>query len=685
MRRIHCALALGLLAFAPACFSFECPALAPPTAGRILNIPTLDLTAQSEAWVTLHVRQDIRDPQNVLADRLCYVSDDTGAGLANPVLRVRQGQRLNVTLTNDIGVPDRTAQFQSIGAADAGASPSTTSAPASSAPAPASPTPMMAAPSTATSPPSGPPLTLVQGMAMPGEGITNLHTHGFHVPPTQDTAIVPCLSSKAPPPAGCTRSYAYSYDIPLDQPPGLDWYHPHRHGESQPQVMLGLTGAIVITPQPGTESRYGEAAALPDTVLVVRDHWNVVTSPSGTAVVAPATRAIAARESQRRFGAGGSPDLNKAPLGDPRVDAALGPQIVACTPGSTTSQRTVISVNNQLLRDGLDTATAPTLSIERRTLVRLLNSSANTYVLPRLRLSDSTGVRQHAIPMLVLARDGNPVGEPFGTTNPRYFSPENAFLVPPAGRLEFIVDPPGRGQRLFLDSDAVPTGCAGDGVPARRIAEIRSTGDNPPLIEAGTLPGAAAVSESQRVAAPAVAPKLIRRFAFSEASRGNTDETEFYITQVANQIPGQPEQLLPATITPFCMPGMNEMPGMPCTPQETVVTLDRDEAVRYEDWIVENYTNELHAFHIHQMAFQVLQVDGDVAIGGSDVGARLDTVNVPAAKENADGTPGAPGRVRLRLAFKPYMAGTDFVFHCHLLEHEDNGMMGLIKVQLASP
>jgi len=55
---------------------------------------------------------------------------------------------------------------------------------------------------------------------------------------------------------------------------------------------------------------------------------------------------------------------------------------------------------------------------------------------------------------------------------------------------------------------------------------------------------------------------------------------------------------------------------------------------------------------------------------------------VPAAPLIGDvqtGYPGAPGFVRLRMTFTTADVG-EFVFHCHILEHEDNGMMGKIRV-----
>jgi FtsP/CotA-like multicopper oxidase with cupredoxin domain len=91
-----------------------------------------------------------------------------------------------------------------------------------------------------------------------------------------------------------------------------------------------------------------------------------------------------------------------------------------------------------------------------------------------------------------------------------------------------------------------------------------------------------------------------------------------------------------------------------------------------EDWIIENRTNELHAFHIHQIHFLVMDWSGQPV---SEPFLR-DTVNVPYYKENMLSYPS----VRLRMDFRdPKTVGT-FVYHCHLLEHEDGGMMGTIRI-----
>ena len=84
-----------------------------------------------------------------------------------------------------------------------------------------------------------------------------------------------------------------------------------------------------------------------------------------------------------------------------------------------------------------------------------------------------------------------------------------------------------------------------------------------------------------------------------------------------------------------------------------------------EEWTIRNASDELHIFHIHQVAFQVISENGKpVPFDGL-----VDTVNIP-----------IHGEVKVRIAFTdPTIVGR-FMFHCHILEHEDKGMMAQIEV-----
>ena len=89
-----------------------------------------------------------------------------------------------------------------------------------------------------------------------------------------------------------------------------------------------------------------------------------------------------------------------------------------------------------------------------------------------------------------------------------------------------------------------------------------------------------------------------------------------------------------------------------------------------EDWTIENRSLENHEFHIHQIHFLVLEENGRSV----DKGQYLDTVQVP----YWSGTGPYPS-VKLRLDFRGPVVG-DFVYHCHILGHEDSGMMAIIRV-----
>ena len=93
--------------------------------------------------------------------------------------------------------------------------------------------------------------------------------------------------------------------------------------------------------------------------------------------------------------------------------------------------------------------------------------------------------------------------------------------------------------------------------------------------------------------------------------------------------------------------------------------------------MIENWTHELHAFHMHQLHFRVLSVNGRQ----NPEPPLLDTVNVPFATPDSNDAKAklVPGRVRIKLVFPPDLSG-DIPFHCHLLDHEDNGMMAVIRV-----
>ncbi len=80
-----------------------------------------------------------------------------------------------------------------------------------------------------------------------------------------------------------------------------------------------------------------------------------------------------------------------------------------------------------------------------------------------------------------------------------------------------------------------------------------------------------------------------------------------------------------------------------------------------EEWTIGNDSPMDHPFHLHVWPMQLLEVDGHQV----SEPMWLDVVNVPARS-----------RVKVRVAFEDF--GGKTVYHCHILDHEDRGMMGTV-------
>lgn len=82
-----------------------------------------------------------------------------------------------------------------------------------------------------------------------------------------------------------------------------------------------------------------------------------------------------------------------------------------------------------------------------------------------------------------------------------------------------------------------------------------------------------------------------------------------------------------------------------------------------EEWTIKNVTGEDHPFHIHVNDFQVMSING---VPYESTGL-VDTFKVP-----------AHGEIVIRQRFLDFVG--KYVFHCHILAHEDAGMMAAVEV-----
>jgi FtsP/CotA-like multicopper oxidase with cupredoxin domain len=413
--------------------------------------------------------------------------------------------------------------------------------------------------------------------------------------------------------------FEYRFRIPADEPPGLYWYHPHIHGFTTPQVLGGASGALIVE---GIERANPAVAGLPERVLVIRDQnlLNPDAPPSKSEPVVP--RMLIDRD--------GDSANNGTGFGKPAKDLSINYVPVPYPDYPPATLR---------MKPG------------ERQLWRVVNACGIVY----LNLAVIFGREPQKVG--IVAIDGVPLNENGNAGNAIEW--RDHIGLPPGARAEFIVTAPPAGAPAVFVTRTVDTGQGGENDPNRRLADI--------VAESSAPEPQSALPATQEPLPPAklpwlgsVAPVRVRKLYFSEKltdPANPNSATEFYLT----------------------VDGDTPKPFDPASTEPNIVVRQGD----VEDWIIENRSNELHAFHIHQLHFML------VDWLGAPVNEPFlrDTINVPYYNGRALEYPS----VRLRMDFRdPNTVGT-FVYHCHLLEHEDGGMMGVIRVlpadvvKLASP
>ena len=265
---------------------------------------------------------------------------------------------------------------------------------------------------------------------------------------------------------------------------------------------------------------------------------------------------------------------------------------------------------------------------------RVVNSAAVT-ILDLNLIYD--GVQQ---PLEVISLDAVPLGSQDGAGRGKSMF-QKSILLPPAGRVEFIATGPSSDVKVArLMTRKVDTGPGGDLSYTRPLFNIVTSEAGAAASDITMVPAVSGPPPAARFAGLAEAvPTTTRKLYFSE------NDTYLFIT-VDGQRPKPYHMDDPPAIT---------------TTQGAV-----------EDWTIENRSPEIHEFHIHQIHFKLMARNGTPLPANDQF--FLDTVHVP----YWSGTGPYPS-VTLRMDFRGPTIG-DFVYHCHILDHEDNGMMAIIRV-----
>jgi FtsP/CotA-like multicopper oxidase with cupredoxin domain len=392
---------------------------------------------------------------------------------------------------------------------------------------------------------------------------TNIHFHGLDLPPKchQDEVLTTNIENTDAP-------FEYKFQIPLNDAPGMYWYHPHLHGFSTLQVNGGAAGVLIVG---GMEKAKPEVAGLPERVLIVRQEFKDADS--------------------------WLPGPNRLTLNfQPAIYPRRRSPIIQMKPGA-------------------------------KEFWRVANACSQAFLALQIVFGDAPQKVE------LIALDGVPV---------RKSVELRTIELPPAGRAEFIVTGPEAGQAAHLQQTGFDTGPIGPPSPSQELAKIVATPTavEPPALGVGPIRG----TRRAYTARTATRANTRRKMYFAEAAGGTNGPTQFFMA-----VEGQTPKVFDASGPPAVITKVGAV----------------------EDWIIANHAGEVHAFHIHQIHFLFLEANGKKLPNPE----WRDTVILPPW----DGMGPYP-TVKLRMDFRdPRIAGT-FVFHCHILDHEDAGMMAKIQV-----
>ena len=213
---------------------------------------------------------------------------------------------------------------------------------------------------------------------------------------------------------------------------------------------------------------------------------------------------------------------------------------------------------------------------------------------------------------------------------------ESSVIIPPASRAEFVVTGPASGRARFRTL-CYNTGPNGDADPNIWLGDLvapkhrQDGGDfsSRPLTVGAPLPA--------NVYTAALPPPAAKRLVILSENA----KPRFFI---------------------------NGKAFSPTAPPMFVVHVGT-----VEEWHVVNVTYEIHDFHIHQVHFLVESING-VKVAHPHW---ADSFIVPHRIGIGKGS--VPGAVVLMMDFRDPVIRGEFLFHCHILDHEDQGMMAKIE------
>lgn len=484
---------------------------------------------------------------------------------------------------------------------------------------------------------------------------TNMHTHGLWINPAGNSDNV--LVSINP-----GVNFQYEYNIPPDHPTGTFWYHPHRHGSTAIQVASGMAGALVIRGyrQP-TPNKTGDLDLLTygfkERTLVFQQiqyacydaNGNIETDSNGS-YICPNNQIGEIRDYQG-FGPGEWGKSGRYTS----INGEVQPFITQAVAGQVERWRIV----HAGIRDSIN------LSI--RQMQNIPSKLDLTPTGEKKLLSEScTGpiVSQHLI-----AADGLTLKQVMDKT---------VTVFQPGYRYDALMQFPQEGRYCLIDEAASASANVDRAFSERHLLGIIQVDKATSVPQSLTM---ALSNNAKQNVAPDMLPAVLQDL------QQNLKLSHFVPHQ---DLPATPyKQFLEFNIDTNADPVQFQVNGKPYQPNRIDRTL---ELGKTDEWIL---TSKLasHPFHIHVNPFQVVAVYDPNGKDVSDINAvdDYDKSTTPDPQyRGLKGTwkdtiwvknvKGASYKVVVRTKYERYIG--DFVLHCHILDHEDQGMMQNIRISL---
>lgn len=476
---------------------------------------------------------------------------------------------------------------------------------------------------------------------------TNLHLHGFEGPASDENIFVSTLSTPM-------HACEYRINIPGTQPPGAYIFHPHAHGAADDELAGGLAGVWIVDPDTPQLPRADQHVIL----LTYRIPFGVDIPPPNHASVKAYAQAALAHKAARQ---------TAKPVHYDPFDPPPWPSNIPMSAGGIRLDPTgcmgVLHAEPVMSVDGAAVPASLDIPAGRTQVLRIVNGTSDSPKL--LRLLDAQG---NSVPFRVAERDGVPVSGDMQHPLAHYIAMDQVMLSPMSRAAVLLTAAP--GARFVLASEPFCAGAAGTFEMQHNLLRITATDDATGASNRlhATPIAIAATPAAKLIAWVKAHPSLVHRRAIT-------------FTQYGFPRRGKIPQHFAFYITDTTNPDFREHPFWPTYRPGATVPAHPDIVVKQgtvEVWYVINATLETHDFHIHQMAF----VDERNYSALPDT---ADTTFVPVGKllpnpRDPNYPLIQPSITKVIMDFRHVPRGS-FVFHCHMLYHEDHGMMGVIRVE----